>query len=118
MSEQQPHAEPVAEDLIAGLVGATPTLSPLETLRHSTAHVMAKAVQRLFPGTRVTIGPSIETGFYYDFDTKQPFTDDDLAKIEAEMKKIIDADEPFVRHEVPRADARAMFDKLGESYKV
>jgi threonyl-tRNA synthetase len=118
MSELHPHEEPVEVDLIDSLVGATPTLSALETLRHSTAHVMAKAVQRLFPGTKVTIGPSIETGFYYDFDTQQPFTEDDLGRIEAEMQKIIDANEPFERHELPRSDARAMFERLGESYKV
>ncbi|MBX3162307.1 MAG: threonine--tRNA ligase [Deltaproteobacteria bacterium] len=112
MSEQQ------EEDVLSGLVGAAPALSPLETLRHSTAHVMAKAVQKLFPGTKVTIGPSIESGFYYDFDPPRPFTEDDLAKIEAEMKKIVDANEPFVRHELPRSDARAMFEKLGETYKV
>ena len=100
------------------LLGATPQLTPLETLRHSAAHVMAKAVQRLYPGTKVTIGPHIESGFYYDFDRAEPFTEDDLAKIEAEMKKIIDANEPFIRHEVSRADALAMFDKLGETYKV
>jgi threonyl-tRNA synthetase len=111
-------AEPVEEDLIHGLVGAAPTLSPLETLRHSTAHVMAAAVQKLFPETKVTIGPSIETGFYYDFDRKTPFTEEDLGRIEAEMQKIIDADVPFVRHEIPRADARAMFEKLNETYKV
>jgi threonyl-tRNA synthetase len=118
MSELPMHEEPASEDLIDGLVGAPPTLSALETLRHSTAHVMAKAVQRLFPGTKVTIGPSIESGFYYDFDRKEPFTEDDLAKIEAEMQKIIAANEPFERHEVPRSDARTMFEKLGESYKV
>ena len=100
------------------LLGATPKLSPLETLRHSTAHVMAAAVQKLFPGTKVTIGPHIETGFYYDFDRKEPFTEADLAKIEAEMKKIIDADHPFVRHEIPRAQAREVFAKMGETYKV
>jgi len=117
MSEHS-HAEPASEDVLRGLVGAMPTLSPLETLRHSTAHVMAKAVQRLFPGTKVTIGPSIEAGFYYDFDPPQPFTEDDLAKIEAEMKKIVDANEPFERHEIARNDARAMFEQLGETYKV
>ena len=111
-------AEPVEEDLIHGLVGAAPTLSPLETLRHSTAHVMAAAVQRLFPETKVTIGPSIETGFYYDFDRKTPFTEEDLGRIEAEMQKIIDADVPFVRHEIPRAEARARFEQMGETYKV
>ncbi len=108
----------IEEELISGLVGETPVLSPLETVRHSTAHVMAKAVQRLFPGTKVTIGPSIETGFYYDFERAQPFTEDDLGKIEAEMATIVKANEPFVRHELPRDDARAMFDKLGEHFKV
>src|SRR5262245_13725583 len=98
MSEQPSHAEPSEPDPVTGLVGEAPTLSPLETLRHSTAHVMAKAVQRLFPGTKVTIGPSIETGFYYDFDPPKPFSDEDLAKIEAEMQKNVDANEPFVRH--------------------
>jgi threonyl-tRNA synthetase len=111
-------SEPVEEDLIHGLVGAAPTLSVLETLRHSTAHVMAAAVQKLFPETKVTIGPSIETGFYYDFDRKTPFTEDDLGRIEAEMQKIIDADLPFERHEIPRADARSMFEKMNETYKV
>ena len=117
MAEPQSH-EPGEEDVLSGLVGSTPTLSPLETLRHSTAHVMAKAVQRLFPKTKVTIGPSIEHGFYYDFDPEKPFTEDDLAKIEAEMAKIVKADEPFVRHEIARDEARAMFEKLGETYKV
>jgi threonyl-tRNA synthetase len=106
------------EDVVSGLVGDAPALSPLETLRHSTAHVMAKAVQKLFPGTKVTIGPSIDSGFYYDFDPPKPFTEEDLAKIEAEMQKIVDANEPFERHEIPRSDARAMFEKLGETYKV
>jgi threonyl-tRNA synthetase len=118
MSDQAPHETSVEQDILSGLVGATPTLSALETLRHSTAHVMAKAVQRLFPGTKVTIGPSIETGFYYDFDRKEPFTEADLAKIEAEMQRIVEANEPFVRHEIARGDARAMFERLGESYKV
>jgi threonyl-tRNA synthetase len=115
MSEQ---TEPVEQDLINDLVGAAPSLSPLETIRHSAAHVMAKAVQKLFPETKVTIGPSIENGFYYDFDRKTPFTEDDLAKIEAEMKTIIKANELFKRREVPRDEARAMFEKLGETYKV
>ncbi|MGE0551341.1 MAG: threonine--tRNA ligase [Kofleriaceae bacterium] len=100
------------------LIGGPPALSPLETLRHSTAHVMAAAVQKLFPETKVTIGPSIESGFYYDFDRATPFTEDDLGRIEAEMQKIIDKNEPFIRHEIGRADARAMFDKLNETYKV
>lgn len=115
MSEQTEHVE---QDLVSDLVGDAPNLSPLETIRHSAAHVMAKAVQKLFPETKVTIGPSIENGFYYDFDRKTPFTEDDLAKIEAEMKSIIKANELFKRREVPRAEARAMFEKLGETYKV
>src|SRR5688500_18764668 len=115
MSEQ---TEPVEQDLINDLVGAAPNLSPLQTIRHSAAHVMAKAVQKLFPETKVTIGPAIENGFYYDFDRKTPFNEDDLAKIEAEMKTIIKANELFKRREVPRDEARAMFEKLGETYKV
>src|SRR5690348_10788205 len=73
----------------------------LDVLRHSTAHVMAKAVQRLFPGSRLAIGPPIENGFYYDIDVPRPLSPEDLAGIEAEMQRIVDADEPFVRYEVP-----------------
>ena len=72
----------------------------LEILRHSTAHVMAQAVKRLFPGTRFGIGPAIENGFYYDFDLPEPFSSDDLTRIEEEMKKIIEADLPFKRQEL------------------
>ncbi len=115
MSEQLDHE---LAELQNEFLGKEPELSPLERLRHSTAHVMAKAVQRLFPGTRVTIGPAIDTGFYYDFDAKKPFTDEDLAAIEAEMKKIIAANEPFERHEGPRKEVRAKFEKLGETYKL
>lgn len=108
----------IEQNVLEEVVGAVMTLSPLETLRHSTAHVMAKAVQRLFPDTKVTIGPSIETGFFYDFDRAQPFTEEDLAKIEAEMRSIIAAGELFVRHEVSRAEALKRFADLGETYKV
>jgi threonyl-tRNA synthetase len=111
-------AEPVEQELLESVVGGAPTLSPLETLRHSTAHVMAKAVQRLFPQTKVTIGPSIETGFFYDFDIDRPFTEDDLARIEDEMQKIIAAKEPFERKEVSREEALQRFRDLGETYKV
>jgi len=72
----------------------------LEILRHSTAHVMAMAVQELFPGTKVTIGPAIENGFYYDFDYERPFREDDLPRIEEKMNAIIQADLPFVRREM------------------
>jgi threonyl-tRNA synthetase len=110
--------ELVDQELLDEVVGSEPELSPLETLRHSTAHVMAKAVQRLWPEAKVTIGPSIETGFYYDFDVDRPFTDEDLERIEAEMKAIVSADEPFERHEIPRDEAIALFRELGEDYKV
>ena len=89
----------------------------LALLRHDCAHVMAEAVQRLFPGTQVTIGPAIDNGFYYDFARPEPFHPDDLAKIEAEMAEIIAADRPFRREVVSRAEAHRRFAALGETYK-
>jgi threonyl-tRNA synthetase len=90
----------------------------LEVIRHSAAHVMADAVQRLFPGTQVTIGPSIDAGFYYDFFRPEgPFTEKDLASIEKEMRRIIKEKRPFIRTEVPRDEARALFEKMGEKFK-
>lgn len=90
----------------------------LRIIRHSTAHVMADAVQRLFPGTKVTIGPSIAAGFYYDFDKPSgPFTEDDLARIETTMREIIAAGRPFRREVTSREGARALFEGMGESYK-
>lgn len=89
-----------------------------QVYRHSTAHVMAQAVQRLFPGTRLAIGPAIADGFYYDFDPQEPFTPEDLAKIEKEMENIIKADLPFERAELSRAEALAMFREAGQDYKV
>ena len=90
----------------------------LEVLRHSTAHLMAHAVKRLFPDTQVTIGPVIESGFYYDFKRDQPFTPEDLERIEATMREIADANIPVERREVAKADAIALFRGLGEHYKV
>ena len=90
----------------------------LEVLRHSAAHVMAEAVKRLFPKVKVTIGPAIEKGFYYDFDTEKPFTPEDFPAIEAEMKKIAEEQQPFTRREMTRADAVKFFDEMGEPYKV
>ena len=87
-------------------------------IRHDCAHVMAEAVQSLFPGTQVTIGPAIESGFYYDFFRNEPFSTDDLAKIEARMAEIVKADKPFVREEVSRDAARAKFEALGERFKL
>ncbi len=90
----------------------------LEVLRHSTAHVMATAVQYLFPGTQVTIGPSIEAGFYYDFKRDGGFTPEDLAVIEKEMHKLAAKDVPFVREEVSRDVAQRLFADLGETFKL
>ena len=90
----------------------------LELIRHDCAHVMAEAVQRLFPGTQVTIGPAIENGFYYDFAREAPFTPDDFAAIEAEMRAIVQADKAFVREVWDRAKAIQHFEKAGERYKV
>jgi len=90
----------------------------LETIRHDAAHIVADAVQRLFPGTQVTIGPSIENGFYYDFDRGQPFTEAELALIEEEANKIVAADVGFVRSEVSPDQARKLFGDKGETFKV
>jgi threonyl-tRNA synthetase len=90
----------------------------LDTIRHSTAHLMAMAVQELFPGTQVTIGPVIENGFFYDFGTDRPFTDDDLRLIEEKMAEIVKRDLPVRREELSRDEAIATFEKLGEKYKV
>jgi threonyl-tRNA synthetase len=90
----------------------------LRIVRHSTAHVMADAVQRLFPGTKVTFGPATESGFYYDFDKPSgPFTDEDLAKIEEKMREIVAAKRPFRREVVERRAAEELFEKMGETYK-
>ncbi|MDO8588487.1 MAG: threonine--tRNA ligase [Armatimonadota bacterium] len=88
----------------------------LSTLRHSTAHVMAHAVRNLFPDVKIAIGPSIEDGFYYDFDKKEPFTPEDLTAIEDEMRKIVKANSPFVRREITQAEALETF--KDEPYKV
>ncbi len=103
-----PELRPVTPDEAAGL----------DLLRHSAAHVMAAAVKTLFPGVKVTIGPSIENGFYYDFDNSRPFTPEDFAAIEAEMRKISGQAMPFVRREVSREEAVAFFEAQGENYKV
>mgnify|MGYP001590917801 CR=1 FL=1 len=90
----------------------------LELIRHDCAHVMAEAVQKLFPGTQVTIGPTIENGFYYDFFRNQPFTTDDFAAIEGEMRKIIERGDAFVREVWSREEAIAHFKAKGEAFKV
>ena len=90
----------------------------LDILRHSTSHIMAEAVRSLFPGVKVTIGPSIEAGFYYDFDYEKPFTPEDLPRIEERMAEIIKQNLPFTRREMSRAEAIELFRSLGEPYKV
>ena len=90
----------------------------LELLRHDSAHVMAEAVKELYPDTQVTIGPAIDNGFYYDFAREQPFTPEDLEKIEERMKAIVDRDEEIQREVWQRDDAIAFFRDLGEEYKA
>jgi threonyl-tRNA synthetase len=90
----------------------------IELYRHDCAHVLAEAVQELYPGTQVTIGPAIENGFYYDFARNEPFTPDDLATIEAKMKQIIQRNEVFEREEWDRDEAIDFFEKKGEAYKA
>ena len=89
-----------------------------EIYRHSASHIMAQAVKDLYPGAKVTIGPAIEDGFYYDFDFERGFTPDDLEKIEGRMSEIIKANRPFVRKEMSKADAVKLFTEMGEPYKV
>jgi len=90
----------------------------LEVIRHDAAHILAEAVQELFPGTQVTIGPAIEDGFYYDFARDEPFSLDDLPKIEQRMREIVDRDEKISREVWERADAIAYFESIGEAYKA
>ncbi len=111
---------------LSHLLKADCTLSPirvdtpqgLEIMRHSASHVMAEAVRSLFPGVKVAIGPAIETGFYYDFDTPEPFTPEDIAKIESRMGELVSQDLPFNRQEVTREEAIRLFKEQGENYKV
>ncbi|MDR3516220.1 MAG: threonine--tRNA ligase [Azospirillaceae bacterium] len=90
----------------------------LELIRHDAAHVMAEAVQTLYPGTQVTIGPAIATGFYYDFARDEPFSVTDLERIDAKMREIIAADRPFTREVWDRDDAITLFERMGEHYKA
>ncbi len=90
----------------------------LEIMRHSAAHIMAEAVRALFPEVKVAIGPAIEAGFYYDFDTKEPFTPEDLTRIEAKMGEIVAQDLPFERQELSKEQALQVFREEHETYKV
>jgi threonyl-tRNA synthetase len=91
---------------------------PVPILRHSTSHVMAQAVKRLFPDVKLAIGPAIEDGFYYDFLKSAPFTPEDLERVESAMHEIVAADHPFVREEMPRQAAIKFFEERGEPFKV
>jgi len=90
----------------------------LEKLRHSASHIMADAVQQLFPEVKLGIGPAIEDGFYYDFDREEPFAPEDLAKIEKKMREIISQDDKFTQETIGKQKARKLFEKMGEKYKL
>src|SRR3954463_16340107 len=92
--------------------------SPVETMRHSTAHVMAHAIQKLWPKARFGIGPTIENGFYYDIDLDVKLTPEDLPKIEAEMAKVIKDNHEFIRTEHSLPEAVELFRKLHQTYKI
>ena len=89
-----------------------------DAFRHTTSHILAQAVKRLFPNVKLAIGPSIQDGFYYDFDTEQPFSPEDLEKIEKEMKNIVKESLPIERFELPRVEAIQLMQERGEDYKV
>src|SRR6266446_7443096 len=110
-------SDPIAKDAKIEFVSREDPRA-LELIRHDAAHVMAEAVQSLYPGTQVTIGPVIENGFYYDFFRNQPFTLDDLPRIEAKMREIIAKNAPFTKEVWSRDDARRVFTDMGEMFKV
>ena len=110
-------ADPIEADAAIKLIARTDP-EALELIRHDCAHVLAEAVQDLWPGTQVTIGPVIETGFYYDFSKDEPFHPDDLAKIEKKMAEIIQRNQPFTKEVWSRDKAKAHFAEMGEHFKV
>jgi len=112
---------PFEGDAELALITSRDEKDALELVRHDFAHVLAEAVQALFPGTQITFGPATEDGFYYDFapaDGRGPFTDEDLPAIEEEMRRIIARDEPLIREEWSREDVRAFFERSGERFKA
>jgi threonyl-tRNA synthetase len=114
-------ARPFEEDSELALITARDEADALELARHDFAHVLAEAVQNLYPGTQITFGPATDDGFYYDFaptPERGPFTEEDLPAIEAEMRRIIAADEPLVREVWSRDEVRAFFEKQGETFKA
>ncbi|HEY0446103.1 MAG TPA: threonine--tRNA ligase [Allosphingosinicella sp.] len=112
-------ARPFEEDASLALITARDEADALELVRHDYAHVLAEAVQNLFPGTQITFGPATEDGFYYDFAPKErPFTEEDLPAIEEEMRRVIARDEPLVREVWTRDQVREFFEKQGETFKA
>jgi len=89
----------------------------LDILRHSCSHILAQAVKELWPEAKLGIGPAIEDGFYYDFDKKEPFSEDDLSSIEKKMREIIQKNDPFIREELSKTNALEFFKKLNEPFK-
>src|SRR3954468_13765238 len=114
-------ARPFEEDSELALITARDEADALELVRHDYAHILAEAVQNLFPGTQITFGPATDDGFYYDFAPtaeRGAFTEEDLPAIEEEMRRIIARDEPLVREVCQREDVRALFEKQGERFKA
>src|SRR5688572_20658345 len=108
---------PFEGDASLALVTSRDEKDALELVRHDFAHILAEAVQKLFPGTQITFGPATDDGFYYDFAPapgRGPFTEEDLPAIEEAMRRIIAADEPLIREVWKREDVRALFEKQGE----
>src|SRR5277367_2729068 len=110
-------ADPIDHDATLEFIGRDDPRA-LELIRHDAAHVLAEAVQSLWPGTQVTIGPVIENGFYYDFFRNQPFTPEDFPAIEKRMREIIARDKPFLKRAVSREEAKSLFEQKGEAFKI
>ena len=110
-------SSPLTEDTKLEFISCNSTEGQ-DILRHSTSHIMAQAVQELYPGIKISIGPSIENGFYYDFDYERSFTPEDLEKIETRMKEIMAKDLPIERKELSKQEALKFYQEKGENYKV
>src|ERR1700735_3036082 len=110
-------ADPIAHDAKIEFI-ARDDARALELIRHDAAHVLAEAVQALWPGTQVTIGPVIENGFYYDFFRNEPFTPEDFPAIEKRMREIIARDKSFSKRVVSREEAKSLFERKGEAFKI
>src|ERR1700712_3049574 len=110
-------ADPIEQDAKIEFI-ARDDARALELIRHDAAHVLAEAVQSLWPGTQVTIGPVIDNGFYYDFFLNEPFTPENFDAIEKKMREIIARDKPFTKRTVSREDAKGLFEQKGEAFKI